>query len=205
MGRVKSTSVCGVPRVGGGTQPLPTELTERVERLHRRPPFRLRVDHRDPEDRTGRRPNDLGIVGVDRSGTEERLPPRRPLRRCAASVPRLPGSASAERDHDQAVAGQRRAVDDGQRRDRQHRLRRAGGAHLLEHAFLQRRPAATPDAASRAHERRGRRPRPADRGRPSRTPAPRSSAASIARGPSTTNAPVGGAGPRVAQQLAEPL
>jgi len=37
------------------------ELTERVKRLHRGP----LLHHGNPEDRTGRRPDDLGIVRID--------------------------------------------------------------------------------------------------------------------------------------------
>ena len=202
VGRRKSTSVYGVAGGGGGTQPLPTELAQRVERLHRRPPFRDRVHHRDPEDRTGRGPHDLGIVRVDRSGPEDDCRRARRLRAAQracrgcrdrrARRPRRPGRRAASTSRPAS----------GDRRDREHRLRRARGADLLQHAFLQHRAPAPrgrdPGASARGTRRRrgarSRPPRSARRGRARRRP----HGALRPRTPARRRAPAGRAGARAA-------
>ena len=97
VGPVKSTSVVG----RAAARRWRPAAAGRADRARRAPPPRTTLPTprrpRDPEDRAGRRPNDLGIVRVDRSADRAGLPPRPTPRRCAAACRGCPGSPTRRR------------------------------------------------------------------------------------------------------------
>ena len=164
-------------RAADGAEPAPAALA----RARRAPPPASTdaSDHGHPEDRAGRGAHDLGIVGVDRSRRTRRRPSAPDASALRRIVPRLPGigdvDAPRRTSPSPASAPSRRRAASA--RHREHRLRRARRADLLEHAFLELDDGARRRASSRVDERRERDVARPGRGRRASSGAPRSSAA----------------------------
>ena len=128
--------------------------TERVERVHRRPPSAASSHDRDPEDRTGRRPHDLRVVGVHRRRRGRPPAPRR-LRAAQRACRGCRDRATSTRDEHRARRrrARRRAARD--RRDREHGLRRAGRPSFSSTPSFRSQHAARPRAATLAARTEG--------------------------------------------------
>ena len=123
---------------GGGAQPLPTEPTQRVSASTADHPSDSASTTGIPKIAPADARTTLGLYASTDPGPRRiaAAPDASALR---TSVPRLPGSESATPTTTRPSAPSASLGGGGHARHRQHRLRGAGAAHLLQHAFLEHR------------------------------------------------------------------